>query len=86
MVGQNYTFTMTPEEYHLYEQWCKENHLDEYSGAAGGNVGFEIIPTSLGEIVTVFAHIVVRDELGEVSHDKNGVPKRKRIEYVLRDI
>lgn len=86
MVGPKYTFKMTSEEYKKYEQWCKDNHLDGYAGACGGNTAFEIVPTSLGDIVTAFAQVVVRDELGEVSYDKNGKPKKKRIECIIRDI
>lgn len=86
MVGPKYTFRMTPEEYTKYEQWCKDNHLDGYAGACGGNTAFEIVPTSLGDIVTAFAQVVVRDELGEISYDKNGKPKKRRIECIIRDI
>lgn len=86
MVGPKYTFRMTPEEYKKYEQWCKDNHLDGYAGACGGNTAFEIVPTSLGDIVTAFAQVVVRDELGEISYDKNGNPKKRRIECIIRDI
>ena len=86
MVGPKYTFKMTPEEYKIYEQWCKDNYLNGYAGACGGNIGFEIIPTALGDIVTAFATVVVKDELGEISYDKQGNPKKKRIECLIRDI
>ena len=86
MVGRNYTFKMTKKEYEVYEAWCKENGLDTGGGAIGGAVGFEIIPTSLGDIVTAYASVVVKDELGEVSYDKNGNIKKRRIECEIRSI
>lgn len=51
-----------------------------------GSTSFDITPTSLGDIVTAYAEVVVRDELGEPSYDKNGKLKKKRIECVIRDI
>ena len=86
MVSRNYSFKMTNEEYEIYETWCKENGLDTGGGAIGGAVGFEIIPTSLGDIVTAYASVVVKDELGEVSYDKNGNIKKRRIECEIRGI
>lgn len=86
MVGRNYSFKMTNEEYEIYETWCKENGLNTGGGAIGGAVSFEIIPTSLGDIVTAYATVIVKDELGEVSYDKNGNMKKRRIECKIRDI
>lgn len=86
MVGPKYVFKMSSEEYKKYKQWCIDNKLDGYAGAIGGNTYFEIVPTALGDIVTAVAHVVVKDELGEVSYDKDGKPEKKRIECVLRDI
>ena len=86
MVGPKYTFKMTNEEYQKYKQWCHENHLDGYAGASGARTFFEIVPTALGDIVTAVAHVVVKDELGEISYDKSGKPKKRRIECTIRDI
>ena len=44
------------------------------------------MPTALGDIVTAVAHVVVKDELGEISYDKSGKPKKRRIELTIRDI
>lgn len=86
MVGRDYSFSFTDAEYAKYEQWCHLNKLNGYGGAIGGSTSFDITPTSLGDIVTAYAEVVVRDELGEPSYDKNGKLKKKRIECVIRDI
>ena len=86
MVSENFTFKFERDEYERYESWCKENDLDGYYGAIGGSTSFEITPTSIGDIVTVFADVVVKDELGEISYDTNGEPKRRRIELKLREL
>ena len=86
MIGRNYTFKFTDEEYAKYETWCKENGLDGYHGAIGGATRLEMIPTSLGDIVTAYAEVPVRDELGEISYDSCGKPKKKTIECIIRDL
>ena len=83
MVSENFNFKFERDEYKRYETWCKENGLDEMYSAA---TTFEITQTAIGNIVTVFANVLVKDELGEISYDKNGEPKRRRIELRLRDI
>lgn len=82
MVGRDYVFKFTDEEYSKYENWCKENKLNGY----GGTTSFEITPTALGEVVVAYAHKAVMDELGEPSYDSKGKIKQKRIECVIRDI
>ena len=72
MLDRNFTFSFTKEEYELYRDWCKENHLDGMQSNLGGATTIEITPTSLGEIVNAYAHIYVKDELDEISYDKNG--------------
>lgn len=86
MVSRNYCFKFDKEEYARYEAWCKENGLDGYHGAIGGATKLEIIPTSIGEIVTAVAEVPVRDEFGEISYDASGMIKRKRIECRIRDL
>ena len=86
MIGRNYSFEFTDEEYAKYEAWCKENGLDGYHGAIGGATRLEIIPTSLGDIVTAIADVIVRDELGEPSYNAHGEIKRKRIECEIRGL
>ena len=86
MIGRNYSFEFTDEEYAKYETWCKENGLDGYHGAIGGATRLEIIPTSLGDIVTAIADVIVHDELGEPSYDAHGKIKRKRIECEIRGL
>lgn len=86
MVGRDYEFKMTDEEYDKYEAWCKENELDKYCGAVGGNVCFDICPTSLGEIVTAYAYVPVYDELGEISYNDQGWRKTRRIEFEVRSV
>ena len=83
MVSENFNFKFERDEYKRYETWCKENGLDEMYSAA---TTFEITQTAIGNIVTVFANVLVKDELGEISYDKNGEPKYRRIELRLRDI
>lgn len=83
MVSENFTFKFERDEYERYESWCKENGLDEMYGAA---TTFEITQTEIGSIVTVFANVLVKDELGEISYDRNGEPKRRRIELKLREL
>ena len=86
MVNENFSFKFERDEYERYETWCKENGLDGYYGAIGGSTSFEITPTSIGDIVTVYANVLVKDELGEISYDRNGEPKRRRIELKLREL
>ena len=86
MLGPDFTFSFTDEEYEIYKAWCKENHLDGYHGAIGGATTLEIVPTSLGDIVTAYASVCVKDELDEISYDKNGKPKKRRIECEIRGI
>ena len=86
MIGRNYVFNFNDEEYAKYEAWCKENKLDGYHGAIGGATRLEIIPTSIGDIVTAIAEVPIRDELGEVSYDASGKIKRKRIECTIREL
>lgn len=83
MVSENFNFKFERDEYKRYETWCKENGLDGMYSAA---TTFEITQTEIGSIVTVFAHVLVKDELGEISYDKNGQPKRRRIELRLRKL
>ena len=86
MLDRNFTFSFTKEEYELYRDWCKENHLDGMQSNLGGATTIEITPTSLGEIGNAYAHIYVKDELDEISYDKNGKPKTKRIDCEIRGI
>ena len=51
-----------------------------------GATTLEIVPTSLGDIVTAYASVCVKDELDEISYDKNGKPKKRRIECEIRGI
>jgi hypothetical protein len=44
------------------------------------------VPTSLGDVVTAYAMICVKDEIGEISYDKNGKPKKRRIDCEIRGI
>lgn len=86
MIGRDYCFQFTDEEYIRYKVWCKENGLDGYHGTIGGATTLEIVSTSLGDIVTAVAEVAVRDELGEVSYDASGKIKKKRIECTIRGI
>ena len=86
MIGRNYVFEFTDKEYAKYEAWCKENGLDGYHGAIGGATSLEITPTSLGDIVIAKAQVIVRDELGEISYDSFGKPKKKIIECEIRGL
>ena len=83
MVNENFSFKFERDEYKRYETWCKENGLDGMYSAA---TTFEITQTAIGSIVTVYANVLIKDELGEISYDKNGEPKCRRIELKLRDI
>lgn len=82
----NLCYNFTAEEGARYARWREENGLNGYHGAIGGQVTFEITPTSLGTIIVASSVVPVKDELGEVSCDANGNPKAKRIECVIRDI
>ena len=83
MVSENFSFKFGRDEYKRYETWCKENGLD---GMYSAETTFEITQTAIGSIVTVFANVLVKDELGEISYDRNGEPKRRRIELKLREL
>ena len=83
MVNENFNFKFERDEYKRYETWCKENGLDRMYSVA---TTFEITQTAIGSIVTVFANVLVNDELGESSYDRNGEPKRRRIELNLREL
>jgi hypothetical protein len=86
MLDRDFSFSFTDAEYEIYKAWCKENHLDGYQGAIGGATTLEIVPTSLGDVVTAYAMICVKDEIGEISYDKNGKPKKRRIDCEIRGI
>lgn len=86
MLSRDFSFSFTDAEYERYKNWCKESHLDGYQGAIGGATTLEIVPTSLGEVVTAYAMICVKDEIGEISYDKNGKPKKRRIDCEIRGI
>lgn len=85
MIGRNWTFKLTDEQYDKYEKWCKENHLDGYHGACGGSTSFRITPTSIGHIVEAFAIVYAKDELGNISYDENGKARQKEIVCDLTD-
>lgn len=86
MVGRKYKieYEFTDAEYAQYESWCKKYGLDGYHGAIGGSTCFEILPTSIGDFVTVYATIVEKDENGNVIFDENEKPKKRRISLDLR--
>lgn len=85
MVSRNYrmTFQFTDELYEKYKSWCVENGLDGYHGAIGGAHHFEVTPTSIGDFVDAVATVPIRDELGELSYDKNGKRKVKEVRLTL---
>jgi hypothetical protein len=58
MIGKDWTFKLSDTQYKKLEDWY--NNLiktkydgDTYFGAIGGEVLFEILPTSIGEFVVV---------------------------------
>lgn len=58
MVSEQYQFPkITPEMHKEMQKWYKKhNHgycAKSYHGPIGGNVSFHIIPTSIGNFVTV---------------------------------
>ena len=86
MVGRNYTFKFTDEEYEKYEKWCKENRLDGYHGAIGGSNIIEILPTSIGDIVVAVATVPVLDESGNPVLNDEGEIIREKIEHIIREL
>jgi hypothetical protein len=57
MVGRDWTFKLSEAQYKKLEDWYYKVSGDKkdkinYHGAIGGNLYFEIIPTSIGEFVT----------------------------------
>lgn len=54
MISRDYVFQLTDEEYDRLEKWHKKVTKGEtYFGAIGGELTFEIIPTSIGDGVVV---------------------------------
>lgn len=58
MVGKNYQFPkITEEMHHTMGEWYVSHNdgkcANGYHGAIGGNVSFEICPTSIGDFITV---------------------------------
>jgi len=56
MVGKDWTFKLSDTQYEKLEKWYYKKSGDKkgkinYHGAIGGNLIFEIIPTSIGEFV-----------------------------------
>ena len=55
MIGRDYVFRLTEKEYDKLEKWHKKvTKGRSYFGAIGGELTFEIIPTSIGCAVTVY--------------------------------
>lgn len=88
MVGRNYVmhFKFDDETYAKYEAWCKENRLDGYHGAIGGSHHFEVLPTSIGEVIDAVATVALRDEAGNISYDEKGKMRTKEIRLTLQDL
>ena len=58
MVSEQYQFPkITPEMHKEMQNWYKKHNRGRcakgYHGAIGGNVSFEITPTSIGDFLTV---------------------------------
>ena len=58
MVTEKYQFpTITPEMHKEMQEWYRTHNdgkcANSYHGAIGGNVTFEITPTSIGDCITV---------------------------------
>lgn len=55
MISKDYALEnlqLTEEEYEKLKQWYKDvGAYGKYYGAIGGELSFEIIPTSIGEII-----------------------------------
>lgn len=87
MVTRDYVikFSFTDENYAKYREWCKSNDLDGYHGAIGGSHHFEIIPTSIGDFISVVAVVPLKDEEGNISYDSKGNMRTKRIKLILEE-
>lgn len=58
MITENYQFpTITPEMYKEMQEWYRTHNdgkcANSYHGAIGGNITFEITPTSIGDFLVV---------------------------------
>lgn len=64
MIGRNYKFELTDDEYERLNDWWNENFKCRHFGTIGGGLTFHITPTSIGEIVEaecLHQKITIRD-------------------------
>ena len=71
MVTKEYQFPKITEEMHdKMQEWYRTHNdgkcANGYHGAIGGNVVFEICPTSIGDFITVKCSCGAKLDMGEV--------------------